>query len=100
MHAAISRLALPFKLTKVGLVNFHNAAVAAHRRKRARAQRLADAVRHKPRRLQGDAQGAVKLVRADALLARHHQEDRLKPEMQLDMAALKDGAHFDGEGLA
>lgn len=34
---------------------------------------------HEPGRLESDAQGAMKLVGADALLAGGNQEDRLQP---------------------
>jgi hypothetical protein len=42
----------------------------------------------------------VKLVGANALFARRHQEDGLKPHMQRDVAGLEDGADLDGEWLA
>jgi hypothetical protein len=43
---------------------------------------------------------AVKLVAADALLARRHHEHRLQPMAHWDVAALEYGADLDGEGLA
>lgn len=61
---------------------------------------LADAMRHEPSGLKGDAKYPVKLIAADPLLRRAQQEDRLKPDMQLDVAGLEDGSNLDGEGLA
>ena len=55
---------------------------------------------HEPRGFQGHAQSPMQLVRADAFLARANQEHRLKPDMQLDVAGLEDGADLDSEGLA
>ena len=42
----------------------------------------------------------MKLVRTDAFLAGTHQVDGLQPMVHFHMAGLKDGADFDGEGLA
>lgn len=54
---------------------------------------------HEPGGFEGHAQGPVKLVGADALLAGGNQEDSLQPEMQLDVAGLEDGSNLDGKGL-
>jgi len=45
---------------------------------------------HEPRRLVSDLQSAVQLMRAHTLLAGSQKVRRLKPLVQLDMAALKD----------
>ena len=87
-------------LAEVGFVGLDHLAHPAKGFKHAFAHRLPDAVRHEPGGFQGDAQGAVKLVRADALLARPDQVDGLQPMPHLDVAALKDGSDLHGEGLA
>ena len=61
---------------------------------------FADAVRHEPSRLVGDAEHAVQLVGADALLARHEQVHCQQPLVQRNLAALEHGADGDGELLA
>jgi hypothetical protein len=55
---------------------------------------------HEPSRLKGNAESAMQLIRADALLGRTHQEDRLQPKVQRDMAGLEDRTDFDRKGLA
>jgi hypothetical protein len=62
--------------------------------------RFAEAMRQKPCGLQGDAEHAVQLVAARALLAGAEQVHCLEPDMQLDMARLENSADLDGEGLA
>lgn len=81
------------------LVDFDNTAVAAHRSQIARPHGFADTMAHKPRGLEGNAQGPVQLVRADALLTGAEKEDRLKPDMQLDVARLEYGSDLDGKRL-
>jgi len=54
---------------------------------------------HEPSGLESDAEGAVKLVAADALLGGAHQVDRLKPEVHRNVTGLKDGADLHGERL-
>lgn len=88
------------RLTIVRFVGFHDLTVAAKRAKVAFTHRFANAVRDKPCGFQGHAKGAVKLVARDAFLGRRHKKDRLQPMVQLHMAGFKDGADFDGEGLA
>jgi len=61
---------------------------------------LADTVRHEPGGLVGDAQHAVKLMRADALLGSGHQVRGENPLVERDFGALKDGSDGDGELLA
>src|ERR1700722_16994567 len=52
---------------------------------------------HEPRGFIGDLQGAVKLMGANTLFAGRHEVSGLKPDMQLDVAALKNGANRHGE---
>ena len=82
------------------LVSLDGSAASAERGEVATAHRFADAMAHEPSGFQGHAQGTMQLVRADALLAGANQEDRLQPDMQLDVACLEDGADLDGERLA
>src|SRR5260370_14303563 len=58
---------------------------------------FAKPMRHEPSGLVGDLQGAVKLMGADALFSGRHQVRSLKPDMQPNVAALKDGAHGHGK---
>ena len=53
---------LAFLLGVEGFVRLHDLASAAHRGQAAGAHRLANAVRHEPGRLEGDAQHPVELV--------------------------------------
>ena len=53
-----------------------------------------------PRRFVSDAQVPMKLMGANALLGGRHQEERLKPDVQLDMAAFHDALGGDAEILA
>ena len=90
-----------FFLADEGLVDFYDSALATHRREHATGHhRGTDTVRHEPCAFERDTKGTVKLVGADALLARAHQVHRLEPEVQRDVAALKYRAHLDGERLA
>lgn len=85
---------------EVGFVHF-NGYSAAPKQIRAAAifHGFTDTVRHKPRRLEGNSQGAMQLVRADALLARRDQKDGLEPEAHRDMARLENGADLDSKWL-
>lgn len=82
------------------LVHFDRAAVAAHGRQIAGTHGFADAMSQEPRGLVGDAQHAVQLMGADALLAGAHEIDRLERLVERDMGALEDGADLDRELLA
>ena len=42
----------------------------------------------------------MQLVRADALLARRNQKNRLQPQTKRNVTRFKDGADLDSEGLA
>jgi len=86
--------------TNEGFVNFNNATTSTERAKGVVAHCFPDAVRHEPSGSQRDAQGAVQLVAADALLAGTDQIDRLQPQVHGNVAGLKDCAYLDGEGLA
>ena len=76
-----------------GLIRLHNRTFTTHRGKRASAHGFADALAHKPASLYRHAKHAGKLVAADAFLAAAHQEHRLQPDVQLDMAALEHSTH-------
>lgn len=56
-----------------GLVRLHDATAATHRSEIAGAHGLTDTMCKEPRALVRDAQHAMKLVRADALLRRAHE---------------------------
>src|SRR5262249_41095912 len=83
-----------------GFIDFDDTAARAKRRESAFLHRLADTVRHEPCALEGNAQGAVQLIGADALLARRDQEDCLQPQAQRDMAGLEDGPNLHSKRLA
>ena len=59
-----------------------------------------DTVRHEPSCLQGDAQGPMKLIAANALLAGAKQVHRLQPKPHRNVAILKYGSDLHGKGLA
>ena len=85
----------------VRLVNFYRAAVAAHRRNEpASAHGLTQAMHQEPSRFVADAEHAVHLMGADALLGGRHEEQRGKPLGQRDFGALENGPDRDGELLA
>ena len=97
--------ALPGPKVSVGLadeslIDLDNATVAAHGFGIGVFHGFADAMAHEPRGFEGDAQGPVKLIGANAFLARHHEEYGLQPDVQLDVAGLEDGADLHGKGLA
>ena len=54
----------------------------------------------KPCRFHRAIKGALKLARADALLAARNEADRLQPEMQREMRVLENRAVPHREGLA
>ena len=81
-------------------VHLNRTAATAERSEIAITHCLSDAMPHEPSSLEGNAQGAVQLVGADPLLAGRDKEDRLQPDMQLDVARLEDGPNLDGERLA
>lgn len=83
-----------------GFIDFHDAAIGTERRKVARAHRFTNAMGHEPSRFEGDAQGAMQLIRADALLAGCNQENSLQPKAHWDVAGLENGADFYGKRLA
>lgn len=84
----------------VGFVRFNKLADTTHWRRITVPHGFTDAMRHEPSGLESDAQGPMKLIGANALLAGRDQEDGLQPDMQLHMAGLEDGANLYGEGLA
>lgn len=85
-------------LADESFVGFYSLASAAHGRHQAALPHgFADAMGKEPCRLVCDAQGAVKLMRANALLGRRQQKERLKPHVQFDMAAFHDAFGRDGK---
>ena len=84
----------------LGFVRFNDLAGTAHGTSAAGIHGFADAMRHKPSGFEGHAEDPVQLVAGNTFLAGGDQMDGLQPEMQLDMAALKNGAHLHGKRLA
>jgi hypothetical protein len=66
-----------FGFAEIGFVDFDDPARTTKRAEMTAAHCLSDAMRHEPRGFQGDAQGSVKLIAADALLAGRKQRNRL-----------------------
>lgn len=56
-------------------------------------------MRHEPRGFQRDAQGPVKLVARNALLAAAYEVGGLQPLVERDMTGLKHGSDLRGELL-
>src|SRR5262249_8170557 len=75
-----------------GFVQFEDAAVTAERAATEIDHRLANAVRHEPRRLVRHVERAMELVAADPLLAGAHERGREQPFVERDLAALEDGS--------
>jgi hypothetical protein len=86
-------------LADEGFINFNGRTFAAHGRKGAVAHCFTDAVSEKPCGFHAPAKSALKLTSANALLGRTKQIDRLKPDVQLDVAGLENSSHADGERL-
>ena len=86
--------------TYEGLIDLDNAAAGTERHMIASTHRLTYTMVDEPSGFQGHTEGTVQLVRANPLLAGADQEDRLQPDMKLDVAGLEDGPDFDGEWLA
>jgi len=85
----------------VRFVNFYRTAFAAHLRdKAANAHCLTEAMHKKPSRFVADAQHAVDLMRANALLGSSHQEQRRKSLGQRYLGALEDSVDGHGKLLA
>ena len=93
-------LGLAFQATDIGFVYLDHFAFAAHRGHTSGPHSLTDAMAHEPSGLEGNAQGAGKLVAGNALLAGAKQVHRLKPQVHRDVAVLENGADFDGELFA
>ena len=78
-----------FLAADIGLVGLDDLAFAAHRAQVAFAHGFADTVGHEPSRLVGDAEHAVQLVRAHALLGRAHADGRPAATCAAGLGALK-----------
>lgn len=83
-----------------GFVYFYGATIATKGRKATVAHGFSNTVRHEPRALEGNAQGAMQLVCADTLLAGRDQEDGLQPKAHRNMATLENGPNLHGKRLA
>src|SRR3569623_1828993 len=99
IHVVDRKAASAASVADESLVGFNETAARAEHAGCVRLHRFADAVRHEPSGFQGDAEGTVKLVRADALLAARDQVHCLKPKVHGDVRGFKDGADLHGEGL-
>lgn len=99
LMAVTALLLAAFLLADESFVGFHILALAADWGADRRPHGLADAMRHEPRGFEGHPEGAVQLVAADSLLAAAHQEHRLQPEMQRNVAGLENSSDLDGERL-
>ena len=91
-----AKLAL-FLAADVGLTSLNDFAFATYQSEMIVAHRLPQPMFHKPCRLVSDLQRAVQMVSTDALLAGCHEVRGLKPDAQLDVAALKNGTDRDRE---
>ena len=69
LFAGVRAFAVAFDFNHVGFVSFDNSATRAEGRESIIFHGFTDAVRHEPCSFQGNAQGAVQLVGADAFLA-------------------------------
>jgi hypothetical protein len=92
--------ALAFLTSDVGFVGFNDTAIGPQGLNADDAHCFADTVRHEPSGFKRDAQGAGKLVAADALFAGAKQKHRLEPQIHRDVAILENGANLHGELLA
>src|SRR3954453_17853657 len=95
LFVAFAGMLVRFLAAHVGLINFHGFAFSAHDGKMAVAHRFTQTMLHEPRGFVGNFQWAVKLMGADAFFAGRHQVGGLKPDVKLDVAALKNGADRD-----
>ena len=93
--------AVPGFAAHKGLVNFHEHPFAAERAGKSSLHHgLTDAVSNEPSGFEINAKNTGELICAESLLAAAHQVHSLKPNMQRYVAFLKNGADFDGKGLA
>jgi hypothetical protein len=89
------------QVAKVGFVNLHDLASAAQRATLAAfGHGVSDTVGQVPSGLHAALEHALDLTGADALLGRAHEVDDLKPQVQRQVAILKDRANADSERLA
>jgi hypothetical protein len=93
-------LGLAFLTTDKGFIRFHNLASAAHGLDTDNAHGLTQAMRHKPSSLEGNAQGPMKLIAADAFLAGAQQIHRLNPKPHRNVAGLENGPNLYGKLFA
>jgi hypothetical protein len=103
LRRRISIGAVPGSTADESFVHLDKFALAAERSSVVNAEichRFAETMRQKPCGLQCDAEDAVQLVSAYALLAGAMQMHCLEPNMQLDVAGLEDGTDLDRERFA
>jgi hypothetical protein len=84
-------------LADESFIDLNDISVAAKRHKLAAAHCLAQPMRHEPSGSICNAESAMDLVAAHALLAGAKHVRRLKPQIKLHMAALENGSHRCGE---
>ena len=83
-----------------GFVGLDDPTSAAHRLNADNAHGFADSVSHEPSGFESDAQGPVKLVAGDTLLAGAKKVHRLQPNIHRDVAILEYGPDLHSELLA
>ena len=98
--ASLANVLVPFLAADIGFVGFEEGISPAEWPGVAIVHCEADAVAHVPSGAQSNANGAVKLIAANALLAAAHHDDSLQPEMHRNVAVLEYRADFDSERLA
>ena len=84
----------------VGFVGLDGFASTAHRLRERPGRlfyRLADAVPKEPGSFHAATERPLKLAGRDPLLGRAHEVERLKPNVQRDVAGLEDASHSDGK---
>lgn len=102
MGLALEAFGLPglARFGQFGFVGFHGLASAAHGFGRAGVHSEPDTMAEVPRGLEAATEHALKLAGADAFLGRAEQVDRLKPQIEREMAVLKDRSDPHGELFA
>ena len=100
MSPTTAAFLLAFNATDEGFVRLDNFARAAHRGYADNAHGFADAMRHEPCGLEGDAQGAGSWLLEMPFLPGAKQIHRLQPQVHRDVTILEHGPDFHGELFA